>query len=300
VQPGPLQGESRQGEPPRGDGHGDGLPDGLTAPMLRLDGFEGPLDLLLELARAQKVDLARISILHLVEQYLAIVESARRIRLELAADWLVMAAWLAWLKSRLLLPAEDGESVDAEEAAELLQARLLELARIGEAAKWLAARPQLGRDVFARGEREDLTEIDRSGLVLDLPQLMGAYMAVMRRGARKRVYQPRRLQFWTVQDALARLHRLLGTDSVPGPGWCDLGTFLPESGPGLDGMDDDERARLRRAAMAGTLIAGLELARSGSIELRQDEQFGRIMLRPCAGEDSGDDGADEDRMNAAE
>ncbi|CAP56166.1 putative segregation and condensation protein A [Gluconacetobacter diazotrophicus PA1 5] len=279
----------------------DGLPGGLTAPMLRLEGFEGPLDLLLELARAQKVDLARISILQLVEQYLAIVESARRIRLELAADWLVMAAWLAWLKSRLLLPAEEGEAVDAEEAAELLQARLLELARIGRAAEWLAARPQLGRDVFARGEREDLTEIDRSGLALDLPQLMGAYMAAMRRGARKRVYQPRRLNFWTVQDALARLHRLLGTDIVPGTGWCDLGAFLPDSGPGLDGGDEDERLRLRRAAMAGTLIAGLELARSGSIELRQDEQFGRIMLRPCTADDAAEDaGEDMDRMDAAE
>ncbi|NVN12907.1 segregation and condensation protein A [Nguyenibacter vanlangensis] len=285
--------------------------------MLRLDGFEGPLDLLLELARAQKVDLARISILQLVEQYLAIVESARRIRLELAADWLVMAAWLAWLKSRLLLPAEEGGGEDAEDAAELLQARLLELARIGQAAEWLAARPQLGRDVFARGEREDLTEIDRSGLALDLPQLMGAYMAAMRRGARKRVYQPRRLQFWTVQDALARLHRLLGTEAaIPGTGagWCALDSFLPESGPGLDAEDDLERTRLRRAAMAGTLIAGLELARNGAIELRQEEIFGRIMLRACdpagqaANDQAASDQADEqaageaapERMDAAE
>ncbi|WP_323993769.1 ScpA family protein [Nguyenibacter sp. L1] len=270
--------------------------------MLRLDGFEGPLDLLLELARAQKVDLARISILQLVEQYLAIVESARRIRLELAADWLVMAAWLAWLKSRLLLPAEEGGGEDAEDAAELLQARLLELARIGQAAEWLAVRPQLGRDVFARGEREDLTEIDRSGLALDLPQLMGAYMAAMRRGARKRVYQPRRLQFWTVQDALARLHRLLGTEAaIPGTGagagWCALDSFLPESGPGLDAEDDLERTRLRRAAMAGTLIAGLELARNGAIELRQEEIFGRIMLRACdpAGQATANDQAADDQ-----
>ncbi|MFS3134643.1 segregation and condensation protein A [Gluconacetobacter sacchari] len=274
--------------------------------MLHLDGFEGPLDLLLDLARAQKVDLARISILQLVEQYLAIVDSARRVRLELAADWLVMAAWLAWLKSRLLLPAEDGEDTDAEEAAELLQARLLELARIGRAAAWLGARPQLGRDVFARGEREDLTEIDRSGLSLDLPQLMGAYMAAMRRGARKRVYQPRRLHFWTVQDALARLQRLLGAETIPGGGdWCDLGAFLPEGGPAIDGEDVEARTQQRRAAMAGTLLAGLELARNGTIELRQDEQFGRIMLRPNAGgepaaNDTGMDGPEMDRMDAAE
>ncbi|MBB2174405.1 segregation and condensation protein A [Gluconacetobacter johannae] len=266
--------------------------------MLHLDGFDGPLDLLLDLARAQKVDLARISILRLVEQYLAIVESARRIRLELAADWLVMAAWLAWLKSRLLLPAEESEAADAEEAAGLLQARLVELARIGQAAEWLAARPQLGRDVFARGAREDLTEIDRSGLALDLSQLMGAYMAAMRRTARKRVYQPRRLLFWTVQDALSRLQRLLGAEAVPG--WCELDNFLPDTGPGIDAADDAERMRLRRAAMAGTLIAGLELARNGAIELRQDEQFGRIMLRPSdPAADAANDG-DMDRMDAAE
>lgn len=290
----------------RRDGQEDGLPDGLTAPMLHLDGFDGPMDLLLELARAQKVDLARISILQLVEQYLAIVESARRIRLELAADWLVMAAWLAWLKSRLLLPAEDGEDLDAAEAAELLQARLIELARIGQASAWLGARPQLGRDVLARGEREDLTAIDRSGLALDLSQLMGAYMTAMRRGARKRVYQPRRMQFWTVQDALARLQRLLGAENIPGGGdWCELRAFLPDGGPTMDAEDEMERLHQHRAAMAGTLLAGLELARNGAIELRQDEQFGRIMLRPHTGgheaaNDQGPHEPDMDRMDAAE
>ncbi|GBQ29375.1 chromosome segregation and condensation protein ScpA [Gluconacetobacter azotocaptans DSM 13594] len=289
-----------QGSATRGEGAGEGfdLPEGLTSPMLHLDGFDGPLDLLLDLARAQKVDLARISILRLVEQYLAIVESARRIRLELAADWLVMAAWLAWLKSRLLLPAEESEAADAEEAAGLLQARLVELARIGQAAEWLAARPQLGRDVFARGAREDLTEIDRSGLALDLSQLMGAYMAAMRRTARKRVYQPRRLLFWTVQDALSRLQRLLGAEAVPD--WCELDNFLPDAGPGIDAADEAERMRLRRAAMAGTLIAGLELARNGAIELRQDEQFGRIMLRPSDPAAGAANDGDMDRMDAAE
>ena len=109
-------------------------------PLLRLEGFEGPMDLLLDLARAQKVDLARISILQLVEQYLAVVERARRVRLELAADWLVMAAWLAWLKSRLLLPPDDELDMEGEEAAELLQERLMELACMGELARWLEAR----------------------------------------------------------------------------------------------------------------------------------------------------------------
>lgn len=246
----------------------------FRAPVLHLDGFEGPLDLLLDLARAQKVDLARISILQLVEQYLAVVESARSIRLELAADWLVMAAWLAWLKSRLLLPPEDGPDEEAEDAAELLAARLEELARIGVAASWLADRPQLGRDVFARGAGETLVEIDRSGLALDVPQLMRAYMAVIRRTARHRVYTPRAIRFWTVQDALSRLKKLLG--STP-PGWNSLDSFMPDLPPETDEV---ETRKARRAAMAGTLIAGLELAKSGVLELKQDEAFGRIMLRP--------------------
>ncbi|WP_257640565.1 segregation and condensation protein A [Acetobacter orientalis] len=251
--------------------------DALRVPLLCLDGFEGPLDLLLDLARAQKVDLSRISILQLVEQYLAVVESAQRVRLELAADWLVMAAWLAWLKSRLLLPAEDDLAAEGEDAAELLQERLIELACMGELARWLEARPRLGRDVWARGEAETLIEIDRSGLLLDMPQLMRAYMAAMRRTARKRIYAPRTIRFWTVQDALSRLTRLLG--ETP-PGWNSLDAFLPETLP--DMAVGEDALRQRRAAMAGTLIAGLELAKSGRLELRQDEIFGQILLRPHA------------------
>ncbi len=244
-------------------------------PLLRLEGFEGPMDLLLDLARAQKVDLARISILQLVEQYLAVVENARRVRLELAADWLVMAAWLAWLKSRLLLPPDDELAVEGEEAAELLQERLIELACMGELARWLDDRPRLGRDVFARGVAEDLVEIDRSGLALDMPQFMRAYMAAMRRNARKRIYAPRTLRFWTVQDALSRLTRLLG--ETP-PGWSSLDAFLPDALP--EQAEGADAVRQRRAAVAGTLIAGLELAKSGRLELRQEEVFGQIMLRP--------------------
>ncbi len=186
------------------------------------------MDLLLDLARAQKVDLARISILQLVEQYLAVVERARRVRLELAADWLVMAAWLAWLKSRLLLPPDDELAMEGEEAAELLQERLMELACMGELARWLEARPRLGRDVFARGLPENLVEVDRSGLALDMPQLLRAYLAAIRRTARRRIYAPRTIRFWTVQDALSRLTRLLG--QTP-PGWSTLDAFLPDSCP---------------------------------------------------------------------
>jgi len=255
------------------------------SPPLRLDGFEGPLDLLLELARAQKVDLARISILQLVEQYLAVVESARRIRLELAADWLVMAAWLTWLKSRLLLPSEDGVDLEGEEASELLAARLAELERMRLAGQWLAARPRLGHEVFARGEAEELREIDRSGLRLELPALMAAYMMAIRRTARKRTYAPRRLRFWTVQDALVRLRRLLGTEMVPGAdaaghgqGWVTLDQILPDILPDT-AKDEMEQSRMRRAAIAGTLIAGLEMAKGGELELRQEASFGAILLR---------------------
>ena len=155
----------------------------MEALSLRLDGFEGPLDLLLELARGQKVDLARISILALVEQYLAVIEGARRVRLELAADWLVMAAWLTWLKSRLLLPAAARRQEDGEEAADVLAARLRDLQAMRAAAAWLTARPVLGQDVFARGPPEDLTVTDRSRLALDCPACCGPICQALRRGA---------------------------------------------------------------------------------------------------------------------
>ncbi|GBD56469.1 segregation and condensation protein A [Gluconobacter wancherniae] len=239
---------------------------------LTLDGFEGPLDLLLDLARAQKVDLAGISILQLVEQYLSVVETAqkeaRSLRLELAADWLVMAAWLAWLKSKLLLPAES-DSEDVEEAAGLLQERLIELEQMREGARWLGKRPRLGEDVFERGEGEDHTEIDRTGLRVDLSALVAAYLSAGRRTARKRVYAPRVLRYWSIQDALARLRRMLGAEHVAG--WHTLVSLLP------DELDDAPHAR--SAALAGTLLAGLEMAKGGAVELRQPEAFGVIEWR---------------------
>ncbi|MEO8715389.1 MAG: ScpA family protein [Acetobacteraceae bacterium] len=233
--------------------------------VLHLDGFDGPLDLLLDLARAQKVDLARISILALVEQYLAIVEGARRMRLELAADWLVMAAWLVWLKSRLLVPDNPEAIEEGETAAGALAERLAILQGVRAAAAWLDARPQLGREVFARGAPEDLVEIDRTRLRLDLPSLMRAYIAAVQRAASSRAYRPRPLTIWTVQDALARLIRLLGV----GPDWASLERFLPDS---LGG------ATQRRAALASTLLASLELARDGSARLRQEQPFGPIWI----------------------
>jgi segregation and condensation protein A len=234
--------------------------------LLRLDGFEGPLDLLLELARTQKLDLARISILSLVEQYLAVIEGARRVRLELAADWLVMAAWLTWLKSRLLLPPGSEAAEEAEDAAGVLAARLAELQAMRAAALWLDQRLQLGRDVFARGVAEDMTEIDRSRLALDLPGLMRAYLAALRRGAAGRQYRPAPVTLWSVRDALSRLATLVGSL----PDWSALEHFLP---------DAIATPLERRAALASTLLAGLELARGGAVSLRQEAAFGPILVR---------------------
>jgi segregation and condensation protein A len=237
--------------------------------LLCLEGFEGPLDLLLDLARAQRVDLAKISILALVEQYLTVIEGARRVRLELAADWLVMAAWLAWLKSRLLLP-EGADAEEGEQAAEVLAARLRDLSAMRSAAQWLAARPQLGRDLFARGAPEDHTEIDRTRLALDLGSLVRAYLSALRRRAGGRRYQPRPLSLWSVRDALQRLDALLGSL----PDWTSLERFLPEAvGGPLE----------RRAAFASTLLAGLELARNGTVRLRQQHAFGPILVRRAPG-----------------
>jgi len=238
---------------------------------LRLEGFEGPLDLLLELARAQKVDLASISIVSLVDQYLAVLEQARAVRLEIAADWLVMAAWLAWLKSRLLLPEEAAPDEDAEALAGALADRLAELERMRAAAAWLAGRLQLGRDVFARGAPESLTVRDRSGIAADLPALLQAYAASRRRALGRRPYTPKPRRLWTVQEALARLARLVGAL----PGWAVLQRFLPEGF-----MDPVER----KAALASTLIAALETARGGDIELRQERAFGPILVRRAQAE----------------
>jgi segregation and condensation protein A len=233
--------------------------------LLHLEGFEGPLDLLLDLARGQKVDLAKISILALVEQYLAVIEGARRVRLELAADWLVMAAWLAWLKSRLLVPT-GAETEEVGEAAEALAARLAELQAIRTAAAWLGARPQLGQDVFARGAPEDFSEIERSRLALDLPGLVRAYLAAVRRNQATQRYRPRPVTLWSLQDALGRLQRLIGSL----PDWSSLQAFLP---PEMTNPME------RRAALASTLLAGLEMARGGALKLRQDADFGPILVR---------------------
>jgi segregation and condensation protein A len=248
------------------DGQPGGAGDSL---LLKLEGFEGPLDLLLDLARAQKVDLAKISILALVDQYLAVIEGARVVRLELAAEWLVMAAWLTWLKSRLLVPAGTDEAEDPEQIAERLTGRLQALELIRAAAAWLGRRPILGVDVFGLGAREDHTVIDDTRLAIDQTGFLSAYLRARRHGTKREAYQPRKLSWFTVQDALKRLTSLLGAM----PDWTDLERFLPDIG---GGRPDDHLGR--RAALSSTLIAGLELARDGRLRLRQDEPFGPILV----------------------
>jgi segregation and condensation protein A len=245
--------------PPRTDG---------AVLLVRLEGFEGPLDLLLDLARRQRVDLARISILALVEQYLEVINQARALRLEIAAEWLVMAAWLAWLKSRLLLPKETEAAEEGELAAEALTERLILLEAMRQAAAWLGARPELGRDVFARGRPENFTEVDRSQLAADLPALLRAYAGVIRE--RPAPYRPPPPPLWTVRAALRKIETWLGAARGPLP----LEAFLPpelEPGPA------------RAGAVAATFLAGLELTREGRLRLEQEEPFGPILVAPGEG-----------------
>jgi len=235
--------------------------------LLHLDGFEGPMDLLLDLARAQKVDLAKISILSLVDQYLAVIEGARRVRLELAADWLVMAAWLTWLKSRLLVPAAGNDDLeDGTVAAEALAERLREMNVIRTVSAWLGARPVLGQDVFRRGAPESHIDYDRSRILLEAGPFVRAYLEAIRRGTKGATYKPRALTLWTVKDALSRLRDLVGSL----PDWTTLDMFLPEN---LLGPTE------RRAALSSTLLASLEMARGGAVRLRQEEAFGPILVR---------------------
>ncbi len=234
--------------------------------ILDLDGFEGPLDVLLDLARDQKVDLTQISILALADQYLAFVSQARKLSLELAADYLVMAAWLAYLKSRLLLPHPDaGEEPSGPELAAALRFQLQRLESIRDVAGRLMARPRLGHEIFARGEPEEIGPVANPVFEVTLYDLLSAYGDQRQRGeSRTLTIEP--LDLLSVEDALHRLNNLLGTSAD----WMTLVSFLP----------DDLKAGLGgRSALASTLAASLELARAGKLSLRQDTPFGPIFLR---------------------
>lgn len=253
-------------------GHGAATPD-KQALYLELDGWEGPMDLLLDLARRQKVDLRRISILGLVDQYLNYIDHAEGLRLELAADYLVMAAWLAYLKSALLLPREEQEDPSPEELAMRLHLRLQRLGAMREAAARLLGRDRLGRDVFRRGAPEGLRVDRKNAWTCEWFDLIHAYGQVKARSVPV-VHMVRDRMVMTLDSALSRVSAMLGVTLD----WIELRDFLPG---GRNGTGEGEWAdpRLRRSALASSFVAALELARTGKAELAQDEVFGPLRLR---------------------
>ncbi len=238
--------------------------------VVDIDGFEGPLDVLLELARHQKVDLLKISILDLVEQYLAFMAEARRLRLELAADYLVMAAWLAYLKSRLLLPEEEEDEPSAEEMAARLAHQLRRLEAMREAAAQLMARDQVGRDVFVRGAPEGIRVTRKALYDVTLYELLKAYAEQNVRSRVTRIHIPR-VNVYSLEQALERLEAMIG-QAVE---WTTLQHFLPEILPEIPG----EGGRTMKSATASMFVASLELARQGKADLRQAEAYGPLQLR---------------------
>jgi segregation and condensation protein A len=231
---------------------------------LDLDGWEGPLDLLLTLARSQKVDLARISILALVEQYLAFIADAKKLRLEIAADYLVMAAWLAYLKSCLLLPKDPTVDPSPEELAMRLQLRLQRLQAMREAGARLIGRDRIGRDVFLRPVPEGLKVVRKSAWQADLYDLISAY-GIVRARTQPSVHVIARRPVMTLDEAIHRLETMIGTRIE----WTRLEAFLPAT-------QDPE---YRRSALASSFVATLELARLGKIALQQDGVFEPLYVR---------------------
>jgi segregation and condensation protein A len=235
--------------------------------VVDVEGFEGPLDLLLALARTQKVDIARISVLALAQQYLDFIAEARRLRLEIAADYLVMAAWLAFLKSKLLLPAEqdaEGEPT-GEELAQLLAFRLKRLGAMRDSAAQLMTRKRLGRDVFARGMPEPLRVTRKSTYQADLYDLLKAYAQQRQRTAVKS-WQVRPRTVWSLKEARDELERLIGMSCD----WAPLDRLLAE----FLGAPE-----LRRTALASSFTATLEMTREGALEIRQAKPFTTLLVR---------------------
>ena len=263
---------SGTGAPPR---DAPSVSDRLAAEALivDVDGFEGPLDLLLTLSRTLKVDLRRISVLQLAEQYLAFIGQAQSLRIELAADYLVMAAWLAYLKSRLLLPPDPADAgPSGQDLAAHLAFQLERLAAMRDAAAALMARDRLGRDIFARGLPEDVTRTRRVSLTATLMDLMQAY-ARLRTRDEFRPYALDRDNIYTMEAALERLRGLIGS----AVGWSDLAGWLPQGWGGSEAR--------RRSALAATFAASLELVKAGQIDIRQVEAFAAIEVRHRGGSD---------------
>jgi len=245
----------------------------MDAFLLDIDGFEGPIDVLLEMARNQKVDLREISILQLVRQYLAFIDRAKELRLELAAEYLVMAAWLAYLKSRLLLPQEkdDGPELSGDQMAEALQFQLRRLEAMREGAQNLLKRPRLGVSVFTRGMPEGLRTKYETNWQVNLYDLLKAYGDINRRKEYQN-YELPTFNIMTMEDAANRLAKMLGNLPRTGPHsvWTTLQSFIPE------GITDP---LLVRSSVASTFTAGLEMAKQGKLEIRQDGAFRTIYLR---------------------
>jgi segregation and condensation protein A len=246
---------------------GEAAEDG-QALIVDIDGYEGPLHVLLALARSQKVDLLKLSVLKLAEQYLAFVKEARRLRFSLAADYLVMAAWLAYLKSRLILPKPDkgdGAEPPAEEVAAALAFRLARLDAIRKAAEGVMARPQLKRDIFTRGDPQAVRIVSTSRFEGDLYGLVQAYVGQIRKDAARR-YRPSTPPVLSLDDARARLRGELPRLKA----WTGLSEIAP------DGVEDGPS---RASCMASTLSAGLELVKEGALEARQLDHFAEVYLR---------------------
>ena len=277
-----------------GPARAEGAPDTV---LLHLDGFEGPLDLLLHLARRQAVDLARVSVLDLADQYLLATADLGRVGLQRATDWLVMAAWLTWLKSRLLLPRSPKEAAEAGQAAAALSARLARMERIRAAVAALDAQPQLGRDAWERsgqgepmaaspkpeGSRKPLCGFGEFAAGFAEPELVSLFRAclvALRRPRRVGGGRPPPLPLWRMPDALALMRRRLGAlAEAGGTGAATLAGFLPRVSREPPGY-----ALRCRAALASTLVAGLELARAGEATLEQDGAWAPVGVRVAQSE----------------
>lgn len=235
---------------------------------IEIEGWEGPLDLLLDLARRQKVDLRRISILELVDAYLDYIDTAGEMRLEIAADYLVMAAWLAYLKSSLLLPKEEQPDPSPEELAMRLQLRLQRLGAMREAAARLMGRDRLGRDVFPRGAPEGLRVEKRNAWQCSWLDLVRAYGDVKLR-AQPAVHHVRERMVMSLDSAIARVSAMVGVALD----WMELREFVPPS------KEDWADPQLRKSALASSFVAALELAKAGKVELVQESVFGPLQVR---------------------
>ncbi len=259
-----------------------GLDERLAGETLKVDvaGFEGPLDLLLALARTQKVDLAKISILALVEQYLTFIREMQKLRLEIAADYLVMAAWLAFLKSRLLLPREEkpDDQPSAQDLAARLAFRLLRLDAMRKAGAQLFTRKRLGQEVFGRGMPEGTKTIRERQYSAEIFDLIKAYSEQRKRTTVRRAHVVKRRQVWSIKDARQRLQKLVGNSAGQ---WVQLDFFLEQYLPGSE---------LGKTAMASSFGATLEMAREGLIDIRQAAPFAPIYMRKR------EDGSEWERM----